>query len=377
MPRSTSSTPRRAVLTLASAALVAGTGAVAPAQAAERAAAPAPTARAQSAADWLARQLNDKALIRSGYDDGTGTFVRYTDYGLTLDVFFAFKDLGVKRGKRDAILDTFEKRVDAYVTSSGTTYAGSLAKLVTALERQHRDLSTYEDGDLFTRLVRTVHRGGDADGLAQAVGAPGTTNTFGQAYAVQALTLGRSDEADDAARFLLKQQCRQGYFRVYTKSADRTCDGGTAAQSGASVDATAVAVDALLTVQRRDVPGIRNRVVTRALAAAGRWLVGKQRANGGFKDMGVANANSTGLATAALDDLGRDRRALDGARWLKRHQVTKGLARDGALGGERGAVAYDNAAFAAGKQDGITRDNRYQWRRATAQAAAGLDALGR
>ena len=112
-----------------------------------------------------------------------------------------------------------------------------------------------------------------------------------------------------------------------------------------------------------------------ALHAAESWLVRKQRTNGSFREDGAANSNSTGLAAAALADLGHVHRADLAAKWLRRLQVTTALAKDGALGGERGAVAFDRAAFKAGVDNGITRDVRYQWRRATAQAAVGLDAL--
>ena len=335
-----------------------------------------PTGRAEAASDWLADQLNPRDLVLSGYDDGTGTFVRYVDHGLTLDVYLAFKDLGVKRERREAILDSLETRVEDYVTAFGQTYAGSLGKLLTAVQRQQLDVDTYEDGDLLTRLQRMVKRGGKTDGLAEDASAPDTTNTIGQSFVVRALAMADSNLADETTRFLLRQQCDNGYFRVYTASADRTCDGGTAAESGPSVDATAFAVQALLVADRRDVD-VRQRRLDKALAAAEAWLVRKQRTSGAFRADGTANTNSTGLAAAVLADLGRKGRADRAAEWIRDLQVTRGLAQDGALGGERGAVAFDRAAFDDGVDDGITRGVRYEWRRATAQAAVGLDALRR
>ena len=357
-------------LTLSAGALVAAPSATA-AEAREHT-----TARADAAGDWLVDQLNRRDVIRSGYDDGTGNFVRYVDHGLTLDVYFALRDLQVHRQKREDVLDALETRVDDYVVVGGVRYAGSLAKLLTAVQRQQRDPATYEDGDLVSRLEGMVHQGGDADGLAQDASAPGSTNTIGQSWAVQALARADSGLADEAVAFLLKQQCDNGFFRVYTKSVDRTCDSGTAKQSGPSVDATAFAVQALLVADRQGV-AIPVQQLEDAVTAAERWLVGKQRRSGAFRDEGVANSNSTGLAAAVLADLGRERRADRAAEWIRDLQVTRALARDGALGGERGAVAYQRSAFRAGKDNGITRDVRYEWRRATAQAAAGLDALRR
>ena len=47
------------------------------------------------------------------------------------------------------------------------------------------------------------------------------------------------------------------------------------------------------------------------------------------------------------------------------------------LAGQRGAIAYDHAALKYAKSHGITGPNRDQWRRATAQAAPGLQYLSR
>ena len=163
---------------------------------------------------------------------------------------------------------------------------------------------------------------------------------------------------------------------MYVESVDHTCDGGTEAESGPSVDATAFAVQALLVADRREVD-VRQRRLSNALAAAETWLVRRQRASGAFLEGGTANSNSTGLAAAALAALGREGRADRAAEWLRARQVTRGLAQDGALGGERGAVGFDDLAFDKAVEDGIERGVRYQWRRATAQAAAGLDALQR
>jgi hypothetical protein len=263
------------------------------------------------------------------------------------------------------------------VGRGSTRYAGALGKLVTALQRERIDPATYAGGTLVTQLERRVHTADDTEqGRAKDAGTDDFSNAIGQSFVVRSLSVAGSGLADEATRFLLRQQCEQGYFRVFVESADHTCDGGTAAQSGPSVDATAFAVRAVLVADRRDVD-VRQRRLRNAVAAAEAWLVRKQRASGAFREDGIANSNSTGLAAAVLSDLGRGRRADRAAEWLRERQVTRGLAQDGALGGERGAVAFDNQAFAAAVDDGIRRGVRFQWRRATAQAAAGLDALRR
>ena len=117
---------RRAVLGLTSVALLSGTLVAGPA--ATAAPDDRPTGRAKAAADWLVDQLNPNDLVLSGFVDENGTFVRFIDHGLTLDVYFALKDLGVARERREGILDALETRVDDYVTFSGKTAAGSRSR---------------------------------------------------------------------------------------------------------------------------------------------------------------------------------------------------------------------------------------------------------
>ena len=368
---------RRVALGLTSAVLAAGALVASPASAAE------PTARAGAAADWLADQLEEGLVVSSYTDFTTGEVVEYTDFGLTLDVHLAFRDLGVKERKRQRILDAFESRTGEYVGTGTTRYAGALGKLLTAVQREGIDPASYAGGTLLRQLERRVHTADDSErGRAEDAFDPDDefgadySNTIGQSFVVGALARADSDLADETVRFLLKQQCAQGFFRVSLESADHTCDGGTADESGPSVDATAFAVQAVLVSGRRDVD-VRQRRLDNAVAAAEAWLVRKQRDSGAFREDGVANSNSTGLAAAALSDLDRPGRADRAAEWLRERQVTRGLAQDGALGGERGAVAFDDAAFDAAVEDGIGGGVLYQWQRATAQAAAGLDALQR
>jgi hypothetical protein len=345
-------------------------GATAPAQASS-----APTPPATSAANWLAGQL-DKGLVVSQYYDGSH-WVSYTDYGLSLDFFFAFSDLGIRAGKRHDILDAIEPEMDNYI-DPGTTYAGAVGKLLTAVETQGIDPSTYGSGDLVTQLEGLVHTASDSEhGRAEdSPSTQDTSNTVGQSFVVRALVAAQSDLADDAIAFLLKQQCSNGFFRVYMESSDHTCDGGTAEERGPSVDATAAAVQALLTAKTAGTPGVNAVALNSAISSARGWLVDRQRSSGGFAEDGIVNSNSTGLAAQVLVDLGKTARAADAAEWLNQHRVTRVLAARTALkSSDVGAVAFDGSALNDGKHDGITRDTRYQWRRATAQAVSGLDAL--
>jgi hypothetical protein len=338
-----------------------------------------PTARADAAADWLAGELQGGLMITE-FRDQDGNLI--PDFGLTLDVDLAMRDLRVRPGTRQRILDAIEPRTGEYVGTGPNRSAGGLGKLLTAVLRERIDPATYAGGTLVRQLERRVHTADDSNrGRAVDAFDPTSTfgqdfsNTIGQSFVVRALSLAGSDLAGVTARYLLRQQCARGFFAGALGSADTVCATGGGSGTGPSVDATALAVHALIVADRRDV--VRHRRVHRALVAAEAWLVRKQRAGGAFSADGVANANSTGLAAAALAALGRDRRADRAAEWLRARQVTRALAQDGALGGERGAVAFDRAAFRAAVDNGIGRGARDQVRRPTAQAAVGLDALRR
>lgn len=370
---------RRAALGLATTVTLLGGSFLSPSASAVEPAARAgdrPTARAEAAADWLGGQLRNGLAI-SEFRDGNGDLQSFTDYGLTLDIYFALRDIGVQPRRRQHILDSIEPHTGAYVGTGATRFAGPLGKLLTAVQRERIDPATYSGGFLLRKLERRVHTANDTEkGRAKDAGSGDFSNAIGQSFVVRALAMAGSDLADEATRFLLRQQCSRGYFRVFLESADHSCDGGTRAESAPSVDATAFAVQALRVADRRGVDVPKRRLRT-AVAEAEDWLARRQRPSGAFREDGIANANSTGLAAAVLADLGRAGRADRAAEWLKGRQVTRALARDGALGGERGAVAFDKAAFRKAVANGIGRAVRFEWRRATAQAAPGLDALRR
>jgi hypothetical protein len=334
-----------------------------------------PTGRADAAADWLVGQL-ENGLMVSEYQDQDGDWVSFTDYGLTLDVDLALRDLGIKARKRQRILGTVERHVGEYVGTGATRYAGQLGKLLTAVQLDRIAPASYAGGTLVRQLENRVHVARDSErGRAKDAGGTDYSNTIGQSFVVRALSMAGSNLADETARYLLRQQCPGGYFAGTLGSTDTTCDSAAGPGTGPSVDATALAVRALIVADRRDV--VRHRRIHRALVAAETWLVRKQRDGGAYTADGIPNANSTGLAAAALAALGRKGRADLAAEWLAARQVTRALAQDGALGGERGAVAYDRAGFRDGVANGISRASRDQWRRATAQAAFGLDQLTR
>ncbi len=163
--------------------------------------------------------------------------------------------------------------------------------------------------------------------------------------------------------FLLEQQCSSGYFRLNSPRA-RPPPASPASTAPTPRTPTPPPSPCLRSPRScRRGRGCRHRqgeVVADPAAALRRLLRWRHSTEG-------SNANSTGLAPGRWVTPRPSRQA---ATWLRAHQATAADAGDD-LATETGAVAYDDAALAAGRTDGITDAASDQWRRATAQAAPG------
>jgi hypothetical protein len=348
---------------------VLGTGAALVAPAAQAAPAHRLNLQADSASDWLARQLTHGLVHNRQFT--------FDDYGLSLDVFFALKTLGTHRAASTSVLRAIDDDPEAYISFAGAHYAGATGKLATAVELQGRNPASYGGVDLVHRVESLVHTGADAQrGRGVDSGPTDFGNTIGQAWVVRALEGADSPLADEATGFLLKQQCDAGFFRenfeATTSASTFRCDAAVPAETG-SVDSTALAVQALVAARANGQRGL-----TGEIRKASAWLARQQAANGSFKGNGVANTNTTGLAAAALALTGRSHRAQRAGAWISHRQVSHVVAHKAhKLRRETGAIAYSSAALRAGRTDGIPVDQRDQWRRATTQAAIGVAAVRR
>jgi hypothetical protein len=348
----------RAVIGLTTTAALVGGSLVSPAHAA--------TAEADLASDWLAGQLTDGIAYNEQFD--------FDDIGLTLDFFLALHDLSAKPGVRNQILDAVESHRGAYVGTGSEAYAAQHGKLLTAVQLGDRGPGRYAGGGLFATLRSLVQKDGKRAGRASDRSEFGNyTETIGQSYVVEAFALaGRKPLASSTTGYLLRQQCKKGYFRESMKGS-LNCEGGRSkGVSAASVDVTAIAVEALRTARRAGVKGLNDDI-----RDAHRWLRNAQNRNGSFTGNDVQNTNSTGLAAAALAHSPYPAAARKAANWLTRFQVSASNSAGTPLADEVGALAYDRAAYVTGTAEGITVTTRDQWRRATAQAAVGLNALGK
>lgn len=310
-------------------------------------------------ATWLNGRLDD-GLLHAAYDPGSGP-VSYADYGGTVEAAYALDAVGRTR-LLPRITDALEGSVDSYITgadfgSPDDHYAGPTGKLL-AFVSDHggaADPTAFGGTDLVARMEALT----GADGrIADVSGFGDYANVYGQIWAARGLLNVDSPEASAALDFLLTQQCNGGRFLSFFTD---TCDG-----SAPGPDATAFAVILLHDYAAGD-PDL-----AAALDKATDWLVAWQAANGSLDDdNGVANADSTGLGGWAFRLEGRTRAANKAAVWLRALQVP-GRGCDGKLAHQRGAIAYDRAAYRDGRNDGITQLAAGQWQTVAVQALPAL-----
>ncbi len=316
---------------------------------------------ASEAGDWLAGQLTGGLMHNPNYGG-------FDDFGLSIDTALALDTVGGHDTDVQSVSDAVASRIEEYITGGDFApddiYSGAVAKSAVLATTAGSDPRAFGGVDLIDTLESRVAASAPITGRVQDKSSTDYANVLGQSFASRALAEAGSAKTGGVTGFLLKQQCRSGYFRLNFSApgaANQSCVEGADAPDA---DATALAV-VLLGGQDAD------PVVAAARDKAQAWLVGQQRCNGSFGGGTTtegANANSTGLAAWALQGTPAARQA---ATWLRAHQATDGDAGN-ALASEQGAIAYDDAGHAAGRADGITDSTADQWRRATAQAAPGL-----
>jgi len=282
--------------------------------------------RADAAAGWLGRQLDDDSHVVEGQFGA--------DYGLTADVVLALDAAGVGRRAANRATLALRRNVLAYTGGGdkGERYAGSFAKLILVAEAEGvspRRFGGSARNNLVHRL-RSLECGTDRrDDCREAdLGRFSDRSEFGdfsstitQSLALIALDRATAKGPSTAAiRYLRTQQCDNGSFPLIF-GAD-TCVG--------SVDGTGFAVQAMVQMGTRP-----------ALAAAedaGRWLARRQHPNGSLSGNGARNANSTALAAQAFDALDRTKRVKNARAYLRSLQLRCGAAK-----AVRGSVQYDRA----------------------------------
>ncbi|MFV2019256.1 LPXTG cell wall anchor domain-containing protein [Micromonospora sp. LOL_023] len=322
-------------------------------------------AAAQAGSHWLSGQL---------VDGGLPGFVG-SDWGLTIDALFALRATGTELAAVAAITEALAANADGYAairTEMGDfVTGGSTAKVLLAAVAAGVDPTDFGGHDWRQRTLDLIY--GTDHGTRTGwlydrnLDTTAGSNLFGQSLAV--IGLARSGGVPQpVVDFLVKQQCPGGGFRLYPSAAGNACSADPATEQSMEVDATAMAVQALLAAADAGASG-----TAEPLAAATSWLLSVQAADGSFNGSGFTNypnTNSTGLAGQALAAAGEHTAAGQAAGFVAAQQLT--TANAGAASAHVGAIAYTPDSLATAVTDGIGESELDQWRRATAQAVLGL-----
>lgn len=347
---------------------------------AAHAASPDPTSSVGLAEGWLKSQLVNGALQYSTYPGANigstidaALSIKTVDPAADLSSEIAAVRTGVQTGgyADNDEYDCTQWSPD-YSTCLGTfafqqhgVYAGPTGKALAFAEAVGADPTNFGGHNLVTQAEGTVQ----ASGRIQDDSYYGDyANVLGQAFAAAGLTAASSLKAGSAVDFLLTQQCADGSFpeSFNTSNKDASC---AAAPRAGSVDATALVVLELHGIAGTDT----------ALASAGQWLAAQQKADGSWSDGAHGdNADSTGLAARALqllDPPGAGTRPVGwvapwvkAANWLANHQLANVGTCKSYPAADRGAIAFDDTAF-ANTSGGTATD---QYRLAASQALPAL-----
>ncbi len=309
------------------------------------------------ATGWLVTQLDNGHFYNDQFD--------YVDWGLTVDGLFALAADSDRAQASGRVGRAVRNHVDDYTVYNGDRSAGATGKTLVAAEVLDANSRSFGGHNLRGELRRLIDSGGADEGRLEDSGSTDYSNTITQAYGV--IGLARSGGAPrSTVKFLLRQRCKGGYFRL-----DMTRRGSCKSNGGAAnVDATSLAIQAMVAADRNGT-GLRDGLITRS----GKWLAKAQRRNGSFRssaDIARSNTNSTGLAVQALALTLHGKAVRKAARWVASLQITRRRVDGGPARRDIGAIAYDREGLRQALDEGITPSTRDQFRRATTQAVFAL-----
>jgi hypothetical protein len=299
--------------------------------------------------------------------------------GVSIDVLTALRRLDPESRTPVAMVRALQRPADRYASYTigalRGRYAEATARLVAAAASSGIPLGEYADGTLRRTLAAMVVKSRRSPQRGRVVDSGwggDTSNTLSQAAAVRALAAVDSRHLPIVARFLAKQSCEAGHFRLSVDSPDFTCRGSKEARNRTpDLEATAAAVLALRTARAHGVRRLDDEI-----SAASAWLSRRVRLNGRVGRAGEADARTSGLVVLALRATGRRGAAGNAAAWLLRHQVDETMIRrHPALRGQRGAIALNRKVLVRAQHRGIRRADRKLWLQSTAAAAPALTAL--
>lgn len=255
-------------------------------------------------AGWLANQFVDGERLQTAFGGDV-----FDDAGLTADAVLALSGAGVASGQIEAGATWLAENVATYAGDGETeSYAGATAKLILVAEATGADATAFGGTDLVARLTERLTQAGRYSDLSSF---GDFSNVITQSLAISALDRTASVSVPAVAvDYLVGQQCDDGGFPLELEA--ETCE--------SSVDATAFASQALLAAGR-----------TTVAAQTADYLRTTQKSDGSWGDGETGNANSTGLATAAMSQFPFPNFVTSGRNWLTGIQETCDDAAPGAF----------------------------------------------
>ena len=247
------------------------------------------TTAAQSAATWLAAQIQPDGAIESTVTPGS------PDLTATANAVLALGSAGVDLAKASSALSFVEGNLSAYVTVGGNDGPGQLALLI--LDAHALDQSTASIGgsDLVARLLATQQSTGSEAGLFGVQDAT-YDGAYRQGLALAALaaagvTTGAA--VSSAESWLESQQCPDGGWTSLITTAN-PCDGRPGKYAGPDTNSTALAVEGL---------EAQGALTPEAAASALSFFKRAEHSDGGWgyePRTGLTDPDSTALVIQAL-----------------------------------------------------------------------------
>jgi len=198
-------------------------------------------AAAQSAANWLAAQIQPNGSIESVAVPGT------PDLPSTANAVLALASAGVDQAKASSALGFMANNVNAYVTVGEADGPGQLALLILDAQALGVSPTSFGGTDLVSRLLATQQTSGSEVGLFGVQDAT-YDGAYRQGLSLAALAAAgvRTGSAVAAAEsWLSAQQCLDGGWTSLITPAN-PCNGRPANYAGPDTNSTALAVEGMV-----------------------------------------------------------------------------------------------------------------------------------
>lgn len=235
----------------------------------------------QSAASWLASQVNADGALE-GFTPGQA------DYGTTLQGIVGLAAVGAEGPVAQQMLDAVNGDIETAVAPFGGDDPGRLALAILANVALGADPTDAGGADLVARLQASQRDAPDADAGLYGAADPTFDGAFRQGLALLALdSVNVDDPAGEA--WLTDQQCDSGAWLAYRADTATACPAvDAAAFSGPDTNSTALA---LLGLAAQDVTPDED---------AEAWLESVRSSSGGWPYFGDATLDADSSSTALV-----------------------------------------------------------------------------